>query len=117
MLKCLEGDRSHPTVDEIYGRLKKKYPTISLATVYSSLESLKEAGEIQELSIRKEKTCFDPEPSPHHHFFCRKCSKVMDIEIDINCPMHRKVESSGYIIEEAKAYFYGICSRCNKKGK
>jgi len=49
----LSKSKDHPTADEIHRFLQAKYPTMSLATVYSALELLKELGEIQELSIGK----------------------------------------------------------------
>ena len=109
----LEDNTAHPTADEIYRKLRKKYPTISQATVYTSLEVLKQAGEIIELTIRREKVCFDPNTQPHHHFFCRKCNRVLDIEI--SCPTAEKEQVDGHRIEEVQGYFYGVCSYCIKK--
>jgi len=114
VLEFLEGKTTHPTVEEIYDNLKKKYPTVSPATVYNSLEVLKQAGEIQSLTIRKDKVCFDPDPRPHHHFFCKKCKGVIDV--GINCPVLKRGHLDGHKIEEMQAYFYGICSNCMKKG-
>ena len=111
----LRGSTTHPTVDDVYHKLKIRYPTISQATVYSSLEVLRQIGEIQELTIRKEKVCFDPNPKPHHHFFCRECKKVFDIEI--SCPVAQRGRIDGHKVEEVQAYFYGICSNCLKKEK
>ncbi len=94
----LSKSRNHPTVDEIHRNIQGRYPTISLATVYSTLKVLKELGEIQELSIRKrDKVCFDPDPNIHHHLLCRKCGKIVDFEFDypINCPIMEKEEING----------------------
>ena len=94
VLEFLENSAAHPTVEEIYTGLKKKYPTLSQATVYTSLQILERAGEIQELSIRKGKICFDPNPKPHHHFYCEKCKKILDINID--CPVAGKQWMEGH---------------------
>jgi Fur family peroxide stress response transcriptional regulator len=109
----LNRNMDHPTVDEIHRNIQRRYPTMSLATVYSTLELLKELGEVQELSIRKRgKVCFDPNPD-----LCRKCGKILDIEFDhpSNCPIIAKENISGCKVEEIKAYLYGICSECLKK--
>lgn len=115
VLELLESNTHHPTVEEIYRNLKKKYPTLSRATIYTSLQVLRKAGEIQELSIRKEKTCFDPNPKPHHHFYCQGCKKIFDIEI--SCPVAEKGWVDGHKVKEVQAYFYGICSHCLKRQK
>jgi len=88
ILEFLEGNTTHPTVEDIYKNLKKKYWTISQATIYTALQAFKKAGEIQELSIRKDRICFDPNPKPHSHFYCQECKKVFDIEI--SCPVAEK---------------------------
>ncbi len=105
---------AHPTVEDIHKAIKRKYPTMSMATVYSTLRLLKELGEIQELSIMKRgKACFDPNPKLHHHFLCRKCGKILDMDVD--CPIIKKGWVSGCRVEEAQAYLYGVCSECLKK--
>ena len=113
--KYLEGNFTYPTADEIYNKLKKTYTTISLATIYNSLEALKAAGEIQELTIRRDKVCFDPDPSPHHHFYCNNCEKILDISI--SCNTLEKGYVFGNKIEEVQAYFYGTCKDCLEKSE
>jgi len=114
----LSRSKNHPTVDDIHRNIQRRYPTMSVATVYSTLKLLKELGEIQELSIRKRgKACFDPNPDIHHHLLCRKCGKIVDIEFDhpSNCPIMAKENINGCKVEEIQAYLYGICSECMKK--
>ena len=115
VLEFLENSAAHPTVEEIYTGLRKKYPTLSQATVYTSLQILERAGEIQELSIRKGKVCFDPNPKPHHHFYCEECKKILDIDID--CPLAGKQWMEGHKVRVIQAYLYGTCSYCLKKAK
>lgn len=114
----LSKNKDHPTVDEIHKDIQKRYPTMSVATVYSTLELLKELGEIQELSIRKRgKAYFDPSPNLHHHLLCNRCGKILDIEFDhpTSCPIVAKEIINGCKVEEIQAYLYGICSECLKK--
>ena len=114
----LNKTKDHPTADEIHRSIQVKYPTMSLATVYSALELLKELGEIQELSIRKRgKACFDPNPDIHHHLLCRKCGKILSMEFDYprTCPIIARDTINGCKIEEVQDYLYGICSECLKK--
>ncbi len=113
VLKFLEGSITHPTVEEIYEALKGKYPTFSKATVYNTLQVLKEAGIIQELTIEKEKAHYDPRSDIHHHFFCRRCHQIYDVDID--CPVAKRGEVEGHRIETVQAYFYGLCAECQKE--
>jgi Fur family transcriptional regulator, peroxide stress response regulator len=116
----LNKRNDHPTADEIHKGIQKRYPSMSIATIYSTLELFKGLGEIQELSIRKRgKACFDPNPNIHHHLLCRKCGKIVDINFDhpSNCPIIAKENINGCKVEEVQAYLYGICSECLEKDR
>ncbi|MFQ5560232.1 MAG: Fur family transcriptional regulator [Nitrospinota bacterium] len=110
VLKCLDGDTSHPGPNEIYVRLKNNFPSLSLTTVYNTLEMLKQIGEIIELTLDRERTRYDPDTSPHDHIICEMCKKIEDI------PSENKkipfVEVKGYKITAASTQFFGVCSKC-----
>ena len=118
IIEFLEGNKSHPTVDEIYTNVKSLYPTTSKATVYSVLKLLSDLGVIKELSIRKRgEACFDPSTVLHHHFHCRKCDTVIDIDIDSydESNILKKAGSLGHKVEDIQLYIYGVCRDCVDK--
>jgi Fur family peroxide stress response transcriptional regulator len=108
----LEHPHSHPTAAEIYRHLRQKYPTISQATVYSTLELLRKVGQIRELSIRGNQSCYDTAEVPHYHLFCRGCRRVLDV--DAPCPSLESETLQGHRIDEVELYLYGMCSDCLK---
>lgn len=114
VIEFLQNSRDHPCVDKIYQAIKKKYPSMSPATVYSTLQLLTEMGEIQELHIRGDKANYDPIPKRHHHLLCRICGRIVDVEID-GCPITNNKTIRGHRIEEVQAYIYGVCSECLKR--
>lgn len=116
IIEFLKNSDDHPCVDMIYKAIKTKYPSISPATVYSTLQLLVKLGEIQELHIRGERTCYDPLNTPHHHFLCRKCGKIYDVDIQ-SCKVSGNRGVSGHKIEEVQLYIYGICKKCLKEGE
>jgi Fur family peroxide stress response transcriptional regulator len=113
IIEYLKKSHMHPCADEIYHAVKMKYPSMSPATVYSTLQLLKEMGEVQELHIRGDKACYDPTPERHHHLLCRVCGRLMNVEV--SCPIIRNKKIAGHKIEEVQAYLYGICADCLKK--
>lgn len=114
IVKFIMKAKLHPTVEEIYKAVREEYPSLAMTTVYSTLELLKEFGEIQELSIRgRSASCFDNDPKPHHHLLCKKCEKIFNIEV--SCPTLQRGWFDGYQIDEVQAYFYGICPECQGK--
>lgn len=129
VVEFLKKTTMHPTADDIYRKLKKKYPTMSQATVYTTLELLLKIGEVRRLAIRKDKACFDPNPTPHHHFLCQRCGRILDIEVscpiskaggtkeyeEIDCPVFKAAVEQGHNVKGVRAYLYGICASCLKE--
>ncbi|MBI5102641.1 MAG: transcriptional repressor [Nitrospirae bacterium] len=111
ILDCLEGNISHPSAEDIYKEVSAKFPTMSFATVYTTLATLKQKGRVAEITIDPDKKRFDPNTERHHHLICTKCRKVVDIfdVYDIEPPKGRcgDFEITGNHIE-----FYGCCPEC-----
>lgn len=104
----------HPTAEMVYERAKKEIPTISLGTVYRVLKELAEEGKIKEIIIDKQSR-FDRRTDFHHHFICKGCGKIEDIETPVCRYTCRKAEQKGYIVEEIEYKFYGYCDKCAQK--
>lgn len=115
VLKYLDEHRTHPTVDEIYSDLKEGNPSLSKTTVYNTLETFERQGIIQPLSISGSELRYDFKTKIHHHFLCKKCGQIIDI--DIECPNIDKVLESGHQVMEVHGYFKGICKDCLNKNK
>jgi len=113
ILKYLDNNMTHPTADKIYRDLKKNNPSLSKTTVYNALEILKKHNIIQVLTISKSEQRYDSVGGYHHHFLCKNCGKLLDI--DIQCPHLETVLNGKHQIDEVHGYFKGICEKCLKK--
>src|SRR3989442_11725451 len=78
VFKALQGDHTHPFAHEIYRRVHKKLPRISLATVYRNLHSLVEEGKIRSLLLDEHAARYNPKNTHHSHFVCVRCGKAID---------------------------------------
>jgi Fur family peroxide stress response transcriptional regulator len=109
--------RDHPSAQRIYGKVKEAYPTISLGTVYTTLQLLKELGLIQELNFPHGETRFDSYMKPHINLVCLRCGNIQDIddlasrEIIARATATAKFTATGQRIE-----VYGICEKCGSRG-
>ena len=115
ILEELKEARCHPTASDIYDRVRKKLPNISLGTVYRNLELLSEHGLIRVLELSGERRRYDGETGEHFHLRCRRCGRVVDIELrggrlpcDIEPP-------EGWELCDAKLEFVGLCPDCIEK--
>jgi Fur family peroxide stress response transcriptional regulator len=114
IIELLEQGK-HRSAEEIYKKLLQSYPMLSRATVYNTLEVLKQLGEIVEIQIRPNVSLYDPETTPHYHFLCRHCERVFDLagSSDVNKLIGREVE--GHQVEQVQVNLYGVCARCAKE--
>jgi Fur family peroxide stress response transcriptional regulator len=111
--KVLANTKTHPSAEMIFNELQPHYPTMSLATVYKTVEILKELGLIQVLNAGEDSFRYDADTSLHPHVRCLQCGRVDDLH---------NVDSSEFIAEVAKNtpyrltgqqfYFYGVCPNC-----
>jgi Fur family peroxide stress response transcriptional regulator len=73
-------DHSHPTAEAIYDQIKLLYPTISLATVYKTLETLVEYQLAQKVSTVEGTYRYDGKTTEHHHIVIEKTHEIIDFE-------------------------------------
>ena len=117
ILRSLDGDRSHPSAVDIYNRLKGEYPSLSLTTVYNTLQVLKDMGEVTELTLNPAKSLYDPDTSPHGHAYCIHCERVDDLPgLEPPEEVAREATALGYEVKEVATFVYGVCKECREKG-
>jgi len=110
------SSREHPSVQRIYKEVKKTYPTVSLATVYKTLQILKEIGLVQELNFPKDQTRFDSYLEPHINLVCLRCGNIQDVD-DVNAKeLVKKVAATRRFTPSSQRLdIYGICEKCSGK--
>ena len=108
----VKDDKSHPTADQIYDRVRKKMPSISLGTVYRNLQKLVSDEKLQVL-MRGRSQHFDPLVERHQHFICERCDRVYDVLIDHQREIKPvKLPLEGFKVTSHQLAFYGTCKHC-----
>lgn len=110
----LMNTKSHPTVETIYNDLKEDFPTMSLATVYKTVASLRDVHLVREFNVSEDSNRYDANTDMHSHVICTKCHNVFDYYGDINIQKNIKElqELSDFKIDSYDINFYGICEKC-----
>ncbi len=108
--------KDHPTADVIYMNVRKTFPNISLGTVYRNLQLLTELGEIKKLNVGDGVDHFDGDTSPHYHFICKECGRVVDLQMG-NIDTIKDIAGVNFDGQIAGhiTYFYGRCGSCCKE--
>jgi Fur family ferric uptake transcriptional regulator len=101
------------TVPEIFERAQQRIPGLGIATVYRTVKLLGEARQVQVVILPSGETRYESaELGHHHHFHCRICETVYDMETClVRVPESRKVDQ-GFVIESHELTCYGVCPRC-----
>ncbi len=107
---------SHPTAQSIFQEIKKQYPSVSFATVYKTLNILRDADLISEFNVGGDCFRYDANTISHPHFICKSCQEVFDLEpffkIDTVNESFNEI-NPGFTIDRADMYLYGTCNNCN----
>jgi Fur family peroxide stress response transcriptional regulator len=114
--KVLYETSSHPTAEDIYTALRQSHPTMSLATVYKTLDALKKSDLATELNIGDDSSRYDATIKSHPHMICLSCGKVIDLHTDSLKGFKENVQKeTDFDIVSEKVYFYGTCKDCKSK--
>jgi len=115
IVRALTSDRTHPTAEEIYQRVRREYPMMSPATVYKTLDLLKKINTVRELGFAKGGARFDPNMNLHINLVCLKCGTIEDLNERLLKDLKERVATaSNYRITGHRIEFYGHCSRCQR---
>jgi Fur family peroxide stress response transcriptional regulator len=110
----LASTDTHPTAQDIYETLRPQFPSMSLATVYNTLDALVELGAVNEIGTAGDGSLhYDADTGPHVNLACLRCHRVIDLPSKYVGALDREVEgSSGYQILGSRVMYYGICPEC-----
>ncbi len=112
----LSRSQHHPTAEEIFLAVKRQLPKISLATVYTNLESLVRCGAVSKLSYGDAKARYDIRTDHHYHTRCLKCEKVLDLEPEGGRKVLKQIKpQAGFEVKDYRLELLGYCRECRRK--
>lgn len=112
IFRLLHGNEAHPSAESVYAAARAEMPTISLKTVYQTLNDLAEMGELQVLDVGTGAGRFDPNVEAHHHLVCEQCGKVRDVYIELPPVKVPRGKAQGFRIRGTEVVFRGVCDEC-----
>jgi Fur family transcriptional regulator, peroxide stress response regulator len=102
----------HPTAEQILNDLNQNAPTSSQATVYISLQTLRDAGLVREVLLEQGVCRYDANVTPHHHFRCQCCGEIEDIAWNQLQGIELQRLRPGLKVDGYEVTVYGVCDRC-----
>ena len=111
-----QADR-HLNADEIYQQACQKQPSISLSTVYRSLQLFKSLGLVEEHQFDGMRRYYEATPeSKHHHLVCLGCGRIFEFK----CPSAERLKSKisreeGFKVTDSDVRLVGYCPDCQQR--
>ncbi|MGK0619721.1 manganese-dependent transcriptional regulator PerR [Meiothermus cerbereus] len=103
----------HPDAAWVYTEVRKKVPSISLGTVYRTLDTLTEEGYLVPLSRPGEALRYEANLDGHLHMVCRKCNQFFDIMHPLPDLLSEvKARYPTFAFEDVQVEYHGICPTC-----
>ncbi|WP_020008369.1 Fur family transcriptional regulator [Salinicoccus albus] len=116
----LENEKDHLSAEDVFMKVKDKYPEIGLATVYRTLELLSDLKVLDKINFGDGVSRYDLRKEGakhfHHHLVCMECGSVEEIEEDLLVEVEKTVEKDyDFKILDHRLTFHGICKKCQTK--
>ncbi|HUY75286.1 MAG TPA: Fur family transcriptional regulator [Ktedonobacterales bacterium] len=113
--RALAQDQTHPTAEDLFARLKPELPTLSLTTLYHTLNDLVEWGEIRRFDTGDGHIHFDPDTTPHAELVCLRCHSVVDAPTNACAAVTLPEQLAGYRIVTRTEQYFGYCPNCQRE--
>ncbi len=102
----------HLSIEELYLYIKKRFHSISLATLYKNINLMVGVDLVKEVKIPNEKSRYELTKDPHSHLLCQKCNKIQDIFLDLKTIVQDCELKTNYMINESVLVLSGVCPNC-----
>lgn len=115
--RALLASEEHPTPEMLYRVVGHEMPSLSLATIYKTLDALAAVGLVRSVAVESDKRRYDANDEPHHHLVCSACGRIRDFysdEFDTLLPQKRVL---GFVPQAISVNITGICADCRGKRK
>jgi Fur family transcriptional regulator, peroxide stress response regulator len=98
--------------------VKRRIPSISLATVYKNLHLFIESGIFREVSMHHGSLRMETNPKPHHHLVCTLCKSISDIEAnELGFDEKQGKLAGGFLAQRYAVDVLGLCAACQQKAE
>jgi Fe2+ or Zn2+ uptake regulation protein len=111
--RVLHEHGSHATAEEILHAAAPRLPGLSLPTVYATLDLFARLGVARRVTGAGSAVLYDPRVEAHHHFLCRGCGRVLDVDAAVDeAGLAAAARAVGLDVEGIEVSLRGLCGDC-----
>ena len=119
IFRRLAATDTHPGAEELHAAVRRELPSVSLATIYKTLDALAEIGAVRPVSRLGARGRWDANLGPHHHLVCTECGTVADVvepRLDAAArPAAAVAARHGFAAAGHAVEIFGECAACRRK--
>lgn len=113
--RALVESTRHPSPEMLFNEVSRSMPSLSLATIYKTLETLEGMGLVREIPVTGDRKRFDAIVENHHHLICTACGSVGDYHDDALDQLPPRRRLGGFIPHSVSVNISGLCPACRQK--
>ena len=111
--RLLRAGPQHLTAEQLLGRSRAQLPSVSLPTVYATLDLFEELGVVRRVPGTGPAQVYDSRVDRHHHLRCVRCGRVSDLETDVDLDgVAGAARAQGFAAERVDVTVSGLCAAC-----
>ena len=116
VIEALHSVDQHISAEEIYSKVRVRYPYANISTIYRTLELLKELRLVSEIDLGDGRIRYHPaEKGHHHHLVCNNCGKIIDLPESTLLPLIETLARDYKFRADLKHLaVFGLCADCQK---
>lgn len=115
LLRLIANSKDHPSASQFYEVIRRQFPNISQATVYKTLATLLQIGQVFQVDLHGDSHYDGSYPKPHPHLVCTRCGKITDGEASLAENLLAKLQAgTGYTNLQPQITLYGLCPACQQ---
>ena len=116
IFKAVVAAPGHYSPEQIHAVVKRRIPSVSLATIYNNLRLFVENGLLREVTPHAPSLRVDGNLETHHHLVCTRCKSVQDITGDfVDFKRLARQAPGGFDLTQPLIEVFGLCRRCSAK--
>lgn len=107
----------HPGARAVYEEAKKRRKSLSLSTIYATLNDLSRLGVIKTLQFDSMENRYEGNLEEHLNLVCEHCGKILDYEVPPVADPREIARKTGFSVMDTRLEYYGYCRDCRTKTK
>lgn len=109
---AVAASKAHPGPEDVFLAVRRDIPTLSLGTVYKTLEFLERLRLLVRVANEEGARRYDARLSTHHHLVCTACGSIVDFDDPALDALAPEMPDPGFVASRVSVQVLGMCAAC-----